>query len=344
MSSRDGPLPKAVGRWTPLVAAALEILAIFLGGSLLAILISRTIGLASLRERLVAQLAEPEPPFLRLSWAVGADLLLRYAILFALAYAVGRWHRRRTLATYGVTRAGRAAGFHLKVGVLLFAVGVFVPKLLIFLRDFIDLGAAPERWETLIQHHGSLPFWIYMAVGSYGLVPILEELFFRGYVQTRVTEDFGPAIGILITALAFSVSHTHFFIASVFSLGMLGGLFFSALLLSYARYRTGSVIPGIIAHALGNVPVVDTSLLMTLLLMLVLMIWYRRSLSEWGAQLGRTLVTIESPGALLVGTATVMAVLAIVLARPDTLPLVTLAAGLVALALEAREKSVRKCE
>ncbi len=291
-----------------------------------------------MRERLVAQLVEGEPPFLQLSWAVGADLLLRYAILFALAYAVGRWHRRRTLQMYGVTRAGRSAGFHLKVGVLLFAVGVFLPKLLIFLRDLIDLGAVPERWETLMQHHGTLPFWIYMAVGSYVLVPILEELFFRGYVQTRVTEDFGPAIGILITALAFSVSHTQFFIASVFSLGMLGGLFFSALLLSYARYRTGSVIPGVIAHAVGNVPVMDFSLIVTLLVMLVLMIRYRRTLSEWAAQLYRTLVNVESPSALLVGTATVVAVLAIVLALPDTLAFVTLGAGLVALAFEAREK------
>ncbi len=331
-------------RWERLVAAALEILAIFIGGSLLARSLSRSLGLVELRRQLESLISSADPPFLQLSWVVGADLLLRYAILFALAYLVGRWHRNRNLRAYGISLGDRPWRFHVQVGVLLVAVGTFVPKSLIFLRSYLDLGAAHEGWEALMRHDDSLEFWVYMAVGSYGVVPVLEELFFRGYFQTRISEDFGSSLAILATALAFTVSHTQYFLPSVFALGMLGSLFLSALLLSYVRFRTGSVLPCIIAHALGNTPVAGPYLFVTLLLMLALMIRFRAVLAEWGVAFFKTLAGIPSLFELALGIAVIMFLLAVVLVLPGALPAVAVVSALIFLLLESRERKARRSE
>jgi hypothetical protein len=129
-----------------------------------------------------------------------------------------------------------------------------LPKLLIWLKDYVALGRGPAHWD-LIASANSFEFWVYMAVASFGLVPIVEELFFRGYVQTRLTETFDAPAAIVMTALLFTLSHRQYFLPSVLGAGMLVALFIASLLASYVRHRFKSLVPAVIAHSLGNVPV-----------------------------------------------------------------------------------------
>ncbi len=73
--------------------------------------------------------------------------------------------------------------------------------------------------------------------------PICEEIMFRGYVQ-RAYERWGTPAGILIGSLIFCLYHLRF-------LGLLG-LVPIALLLGVAAWRSGSLFPGMMLHAVYN--------------------------------------------------------------------------------------------
>jgi membrane protease YdiL (CAAX protease family) len=129
--------------------------------------------------------------------------------------------------------------------------------------------------------------------GSFGLVPIAEELLARGYVQTRLAEDFGA---IRITAIFFSFSHTQYFIAGPLGVGMLAALLTGSIAAGYVRHRSGSVLPVIIAHAFGNLAFrgwVEPAILGVLVLVIAL--WarpiYRYVVQLWSEVIVRKAVT-----------------------------------------------------
>ena len=79
------------------------------------------------------------------------------------------------------------------------------------------------------------------------LAPFSEELFFRGFCFTAVRRSFGVVIGAVATGVLFGVIHAggteaHFLVP----LGVLGAL----LCLLY--WRTGSILPCIVLHAVNN--------------------------------------------------------------------------------------------
>jgi len=83
---------------------------------------------------------------------------------------------------------------------------------------------------------------VLLAVG--GFAPIVEETFFRGYVFIGLGERWGTRAAFAVSALLFAVAHTNL---QAFLL-----LFYAGLVLTYARWRSGSLVPGMIAHSLNN--------------------------------------------------------------------------------------------
>ena len=286
------------------LTSLLEILGVFITGTLAARLIARALPLPT------ASLRDLEPgatiDYMQLAASTAASLTLRYGIMLALAFAIGWWLFHRKPAAYGVTTTRSS----LAIGIVLFAVGGFLPKLLIFARDHVDLGAAPKHWQ-LIQSPSSLDFWIYMAVSSFLLVPIVEELFFRGYVQTRVADGFGAPAAIVMTAILFTLSHRQYFLPSILGAGMLLSLLFAAILAGYVRQRYGSLLPVILAHALGNVPVRGNAQIVLLIAMLFVIGIARRPIAEHLGDLVRLLKTREIWTAMAIATAMVVFVLGI---------------------------------
>jgi membrane protease YdiL (CAAX protease family) len=322
-------------RWQRRLAALLEVVGVFVIGTLLARLASRGLDLGPANLRAL----EPgvEPDFVRLSWSAGVNLLLRYGLVLGLAFAVGWWHRRRHLSEYGVTTAGRSPREHVGIAVLLFAVVGILPMLLKLLPEFLPMGRAPQHW-ALIESVRSPGMWLYLFVGSFGLVPIAEELLARGYIQSRLAEDFGPSAAILITAVFFTFSHTQYFISSLIGVGMLVSLFIASVAGGYVRHRTGSLLPVIIAHALGNLPFRGW-LEPTILGVMVLLVALRgRVIYGYAVRLWQEVMVRDAVLAAVAGVLVLAAVLAQVLLAPILLPVsATIALG-AALALEFREK------
>lgn len=107
------------------------------------------------------------------------------------------------------------------------------------------LGEPPANplGETINQ--GSL--WTLTLVSLIlSVVPsIAEEILFRGYMQRRMLQRWSPAVAIGVSTLLFALVHADSLqhIIAVVPLGLVLGML---------AYRTGSVKPGMLVHALHN--------------------------------------------------------------------------------------------
>ncbi len=274
------PLP---GWWSGITALS-EVFAVFLGGRVISILLIRAVGLSSSKE-LIADIPEGSAPdFFGMAGTTALELFLRYGVMFGLAFAVGWWHRKRPLARYGVTLAGTPASRQIGKGVLLFAVIGLLPALLMLLQNHVSLGEGADHW-TIFSYEWNLGFWVFMFVSSFGLVPIFEELFTRGYFQMRLTEDLGAGSAILITAIVFAFGHTQYYKLELLSIGILLSIIFGSIVGGYVFHRTGSLVPVIIAHAIGNVPWKGAVDYLVPVLSILTIVIFRREIARTGKHL-----------------------------------------------------------
>lgn len=99
------------------------------------------------------------------------------------------------------------------------------------------------RFGELARASTPLQFGLMTLVGSLG-AGVAEELFFRGYVQTRLVERWGRWPGIALTALAFGLVHMDW-VHSSFA-------FLLGLLLGWVKERAGSIRPTVYVHVANN--------------------------------------------------------------------------------------------
>jgi membrane protease YdiL (CAAX protease family) len=93
-----------------------------------------------------------------------------------------------------------------------------------------------------IAGYSPLEHLVFCAIGL--SAAFTEESLFRGYLQPGLVKRLGPTAGIVVGAAIFSLYHLNFGAASLLG-KLLAGLVFGVL-----RHRTGSLVPGAIAHAL----------------------------------------------------------------------------------------------
>jgi membrane protease YdiL (CAAX protease family) len=106
---------------------------------------------------------------------------------------------------------------------------------------------SPERISERAQDIASMaPGWwavllvLVVVVGA----PVVEEIVYRGSLQTRLMQGFGISVGIFLTALLFALIH----LAPV----EIPGLFVFALVLGIARHKTGTLGLPIVTHLAFN--------------------------------------------------------------------------------------------
>ena len=225
--SGPGGLPRWPA-WTPLPALLLAFLTALVGTLALAVLVELT-GREVDSSRL--------PPGVVIGGTVIQDLaLIGAAVLFA-----------RTLA--GRVRVG---DFGIRRTPLRAAVGWTVLTWFAFL-------AFSAAWAAIfdINENDDLPQELGADESTAALIgvmilvtllaPVCEEFFFRGFCFTALRRSFGVAVAAIITGAVFGAIHAsgtepEFLVP----LGVLGAL----LCLLY--WRTGSIIPCMVLHALNN--------------------------------------------------------------------------------------------
>lgn len=89
----------------------------------------------------------------------------------------------------------------------------------------------------------SYPFWLALLVNAI-LIPILEEVVFRGYLFSRLGKAMPAVVAAVISSVVFGLCH--------------GGLVWAiwagitGLIICVVRVKSGSIIPGIIFHIIMN--------------------------------------------------------------------------------------------
>ncbi len=169
-------------------------------------------------------------------YGTAAGGLVEYAVMLAIVLALARGPGiRDRLALRRPASWPRALG--LAVGAL---VTIFIAAyvLSIFLNAGRDQGLTPDHWEP-----DRAPAYAANFLVIAGLAPIVEELTFRG-LGFHALRRFGEWSAILLVGISFGLVH-----------GLVDGLPILAVfgsVLAYLRWRTASVYPGMLVHAVFN--------------------------------------------------------------------------------------------
>jgi membrane protease YdiL (CAAX protease family) len=146
-------------------------------------------------------------------------------------------------ADYGITYSRLGHGL---LWAALLALVAFPPYILAY-----------KLWFGRPEFHFGLPatFWKEVLVALF-LVALPEEVFYRGYLQTRLDAVFRGRVRILGAEVGWSLV----IVAALFAIGHLVeprldrlGTFFPGLVFGWLRARTGTIAGAVAFHALCNI-------------------------------------------------------------------------------------------
>jgi membrane protease YdiL (CAAX protease family) len=237
------------------IAAVLEVLGVYGAGLLVTGLLSRALGLQTANPLANFTVNISNPELVTASVQFLTILMLQYAGWFLLIIPINAWHRRRGPAAYGLTRSGRSWRYLLVAGLATAALSEWPVLSLSLVDSFYDLGETVAWRQAFFDTSWTRwQFWLFSGVASWGVVAVLEELFFRGYCQRRLAEDWGDGPAIVGVSCLFVFAHGQYLILNAYSIGMVVSLLCIAVGFGVVFAWTRSLIPSIVAHAIVNVP------------------------------------------------------------------------------------------
>jgi len=141
----------------------------------------------------------------------------------------------------GIRRGQLMRGFAigLPFGVLLFLVSTMLELLL-------HLAGVRQTQGAMFQSvaRASTRQFLMVLLAGAAVAPAAEEIFFRGYVFRAYLRQKGVVRAYLFSAGLFALVHL--------DMAALLPIFVVGLLLSFLYHRTGSVLPGMVAHGFNN--------------------------------------------------------------------------------------------
>lgn len=182
---------------------------------------------------------------------VFVTLLIQNAIFVAVPVVRVALIRHEPLAEIGF-RAQPLAQLVLVgigLGIVVLVCNVFISSL------FNSIGIRQNQAAQYPLFQGQYGGQALFFLGAAALAPIGEEVLFRGYMfnairQTFQSQSWGLPLAYLLSALFFMAAHS--LAATEGVIGLLVPTFLMGLVLAWGMQRTGSLIPGIIAHGLNN--------------------------------------------------------------------------------------------
>jgi membrane protease YdiL (CAAX protease family) len=148
---------------------------------------------------------------------------------------------RKYVPPVGVLRAAQL------VAALLFVLIVQAS----FVVTFCLIPFPAERFTADYKELEHMPVWTAWSLIVMGSIvaAICEETGFRGYMQMPLQKRYGPAVAIVATSIFFTLIH----LSHRWALPILPHIFFASVLLGLLAWRSGSLIPGIIGHAILDI-------------------------------------------------------------------------------------------
>jgi membrane protease YdiL (CAAX protease family) len=174
-----------------------------------------------------------------------SSFIVQELLLIWAALRFGPWKYQAGLASLGLRPAARASWFF-PIGVAASALAItYGYDALLWALD-VDAGvAAPEE-----AFDNAAPF-IVIAVGAVLMAPVIEEIFFRGFIFGGLRAHGGYLAAAIVSSVIFAAAHLSGYYMPPFTL--------IGLLFAWSYQHTGSLRPGMIAHAITNIVTVSAS-------------------------------------------------------------------------------------
>ena len=153
------------------------------------------------------------------------------AVLTILLFVLARWSpfSRNYL---------RSRPWALLAWVAIMTFGTVIPSEFLVEKLGLDVPEHTRRlFEQIMQHPAG-----YFVIGI--LVPVAEEMVFRGAILRTLLKQWSPWVAIVAVALLFGLVHGN--VAQFIHAFLLG------LLLGWLYWRSGSIVPGIVLHWTNN--------------------------------------------------------------------------------------------
>ncbi|MGG4460272.1 CPBP family intramembrane glutamic endopeptidase [Brevibacillus porteri] len=159
------------------------------------------------------------------------------------------WFRGR-LGEIGVRRPVRLGRMLLMLAALFLLIALVLDAVVTNpIADWFGLSLSSER-EQLIEKEivqaketdilAALTSLLVIGI----LVPIAEEILFRGVIQTYLVRRIGPIMGIFLSSFWFGLLHM--------DIALFAPLFVIGLLLGFVRHRYQSIWGAVLLHAVNN--------------------------------------------------------------------------------------------
>jgi uncharacterized protein len=171
-------------------------------------------------------------------WSIVSSALLTLALLWL---NLRKGDRAEQIGLFAPSRLPMAQTLGLAAVLILGAMGlnwVYAT----YVIPGVDLQGAIKALLEALPKDAFNTVLKFVAVALLG--PAIEEILFRGYLQTALMKKFGPAIAI--TAASFIFALVHMEPAAIPALMALGAAF------GYLYYKTGSLKTNIALHMLNN--------------------------------------------------------------------------------------------
>jgi membrane protease YdiL (CAAX protease family) len=181
-----------------------------------------------------------EDDALALTAVLVASLIAQELFLLGAALWFGPLKRGAPLATLGLRKPEEASSpwlfaCALAAGALPIALGY---DALLALAGVDAGGTLPEG---AVHQAGPL---VVVLLGSVVLAPVIEEIFFRGFIFGGIEPRLSWLPAALLSSLLFGLAHLSLLLLPAYA--AIGFLF------AWSYRRTGSLTPGIVAHVLTN--------------------------------------------------------------------------------------------
>lgn len=134
-----------------------------------------------------------------------------------------------------------------------FPVVVFFSMVMqVILGDYFGFSLIDQLAVRQLKALFGYPLILGLTIGMViFFIPILEEILFRGYLQTTLRQRLSPFAAITLCSIIFSIFH--FSVSQgMNNINILGALFLLSLFLGYLRERQRNLYPSIALHSTFN--------------------------------------------------------------------------------------------
>ena|SRR3990167_7406367 len=135
-----------------------------------------------------------------------------------------------------------------------FPVILFTGQLLELIVYFLfNVKEIPDQLAVyFVKMTFNYPFYFFLAILTVTIfAPLIEEILFRGFLQSWIRKYLGSTSAIILSSLSFSFFH-YSFGQGLANISIIGSLFPLALILGFLYEKRGSLFSSIALHSLFN--------------------------------------------------------------------------------------------